>query len=72
LLKNAKGYLSYIDVSVGEKVAGYGTQMGRLDVMCQNPSNAIVALGHTGGKNCTNNDLSICLSANIFCKCYFS
>ncbi|WAR30931.1 WDR46-like protein [Mya arenaria] len=46
---NAKGYLSYIDVSIGEKVAGYGTQMGRLDVMCQNPSNAVVALGHSGG-----------------------
>jgi len=38
-----------VDVSIGEKVAGYGTQMGRLDVMCQNPSNAVVALGHSGG-----------------------
>ncbi|KAL4219672.1 WD repeat-containing protein 46 [Mactra antiquata] len=46
---NAKGYLSYIDVSVGEKVSGYGTSMGRLDVMCQNPANAIIALGHSGG-----------------------
>ncbi|XP_052220882.1 WD repeat-containing protein 46-like isoform X1 [Dreissena polymorpha] len=46
---NSKGYLSYIDVSIGEKVAGYSTQMGRLDVMCQNPSNAIVTLGHSGG-----------------------
>lgn len=46
---NAVGYLSYIDVSVGEKVAGYGTGMGRLDVMCQNPANAMVVLGHTGG-----------------------
>lgn len=46
---NAKGYLSYIDVSVGEKVARYSTGMGRLDVMCQNPANAVVALGHSGG-----------------------
>ncbi|XP_060566570.1 WD repeat-containing protein 46-like, partial [Ruditapes philippinarum] len=46
---NSKGYLSYVDVSIGEKVAGYGTGLGRLDVMCQNPANAIVALGHSGG-----------------------
>ena len=47
--QNVTGYLSYIDVSVGEKVAGYSTQMGRLAVMCQNPSNAVIHLGHTGG-----------------------
>ena len=43
------GYLTYIDVSVGEKVAGYGTGMGRLDVMCHNPSNAVIHLGHPQG-----------------------
>ncbi|KAH3798665.1 hypothetical protein DPMN_152267 [Dreissena polymorpha] len=53
LFQNSKGYLSYIDVSIGEKVAGYSTQMGRLDVMCQNPSNAIVTLGHSGGMGTT-------------------
>lgn len=45
-----KGYLSYLDVSVGQKVAGFQTGMGRLDVMCQNPSNAIICLGHSRGK----------------------
>ena len=49
VFQNTKGYLSYIDVSIGEKVAGYGTGQGRLDVMCQNPANAVVALGHSGG-----------------------
>ena len=43
------GYLTYIDVSVGEKIAGYGTGMGRLDVMCHNPSNAVIHLGHPQG-----------------------
>ena len=44
-----KGYLSYIDVSIGQKVAGFLTGLGRLDVMCQNPKNAIIHLGHAGG-----------------------
>ena len=34
---------------MGQKVAGFPTGLGRLDVMCQNPSNAIIHLGHTGG-----------------------
>ncbi|XP_064616525.1 WD repeat-containing protein 46-like [Liolophura sinensis] len=46
---NMKGYLSYLDVSVGQKVTGFQTGMGRLDVMCQNPSNAIICLGHSRG-----------------------
>ncbi|KAL3871801.1 hypothetical protein ACJMK2_039773 [Sinanodonta woodiana] len=46
---NSKGYLSYIDVSVGKKVAGISTGLGRLDVMCQNPNNAIICMGHPGG-----------------------
>ncbi|XP_013394449.1 WD repeat-containing protein 46-like isoform X2 [Lingula anatina] len=46
---NAKGYLSYLDVSIGQKVAGFQTHLGRLDVMCQNPHNAIIHLGHAGG-----------------------
>ncbi|XP_060070802.1 WD repeat-containing protein 46-like [Ylistrum balloti] len=46
---SSKGYLSWIDVSIGEKVAGHTTGLGRLDVMCQNPSNATLCLGHAGG-----------------------
>ena len=49
ILQHTKGYLNYLDVSVGKKVAGFGTGLGRLDVMCQNPSNAIIHLGHSGG-----------------------
>merc|ERR1712050_110119 len=46
---NAKGYLCYIDVSIGQKVAGISTGYGRLDVMTQNPSNAVICMGHAGG-----------------------
>ncbi|KAK2158080.1 hypothetical protein NP493_1821g00030 [Ridgeia piscesae] len=46
---SSKGYVSYLDVSVGQKVAGYTTGLGRLDVMCQNPRNAIIHLGHSEG-----------------------
>ena len=42
--------MSYLDVSVGQKVAGYTTGLGRLDVMCQNPRNAVIHLGHSGGQ----------------------
>ncbi|XP_046339144.2 WD repeat-containing protein 46-like [Haliotis rufescens] len=46
---SAKGFLTYVDTSVGKKVAGVYTHSGRLDVMCQNRSNAVVHLGHPGG-----------------------
>ncbi|XP_062594051.1 WD repeat-containing protein 46-like [Saccostrea cucullata] len=46
---NVNGYLYWLDVSVGQKVAGHSTGLGRLDVMCQNPHNAIICLGHPGG-----------------------
>lgn len=49
VVQNSKSYLSYIDISIGQKVAGFGTGLGRLDVMTQNPSNAIIVMGHTGG-----------------------
>ncbi|XP_041368413.1 WD repeat-containing protein 46-like isoform X2 [Gigantopelta aegis] len=46
---NSKGFLSYIDISVGKAVAGHRTKLGRLDVMCKNPSNAVIHLGHSRG-----------------------
>ncbi|CAL2040628.1 unnamed protein product [Caenorhabditis brenneri] len=42
-------FLNYIDVSVGKQVASFATKSGTLDVMCQNPANAIIHTGHTNG-----------------------
>jgi U3 small nucleolar RNA-associated protein 7 len=47
--KNESGYLSYIDVSLGKKVAGFSTAHGRCDQMTHNPSNAVIHLGHSSG-----------------------
>ncbi|KAJ3587033.1 hypothetical protein NHX12_013423 [Muraenolepis orangiensis] len=46
---SATGFLQYLDVSVGKEVAAICTKTGRLDVMCQNPQNAVVHLGHSSG-----------------------
>ncbi|GAB1597883.1 WD repeat-containing protein 46-like [Argonauta hians] len=46
---NAKGYMTYLDTSIGTNVSSIKTNMGRLNVMCQNPSNAIIHLGHSNG-----------------------
>ncbi|XP_020485167.2 WD repeat-containing protein 46 [Labrus bergylta] len=46
---SATSFLQYLDVSVGKEVAAICTKTGRLDVMCQNPHNAIVHLGHHNG-----------------------
>ncbi|XP_068585834.1 WD repeat-containing protein 46 [Cebidichthys violaceus] len=46
---SATGFLQYLDVSVGKEVAAICTKAGRLDVMCQNPHNAIIHLGHSNG-----------------------
>lgn len=46
---SATSFLQYLDVSVGKEVAAICTKTGRLDVMCQNPYNAIIHLGHANG-----------------------
>jgi U3 small nucleolar RNA-associated protein 7 len=46
---NVNSYLCWIDVTVGKKVSGFGTGLGRLDVMCQNPTTGVLHLGHSGG-----------------------
>ncbi|XP_029973730.1 WD repeat-containing protein 46 [Salarias fasciatus] len=46
---SATGFLQYLDVSVGKEVTAICTKTGRLDVMCQNPHNAIIHLGHPNG-----------------------
>ncbi|XP_051509773.1 WD repeat-containing protein 46 [Myxocyprinus asiaticus] len=46
---SSTGFLQYLDVSVGKEIAAICTKMGRLDVMSQNPHNAIIHLGHPNG-----------------------
>ncbi|XP_035500240.1 WD repeat-containing protein 46 [Scophthalmus maximus] len=46
---SASSFLKYLDVSVGKEVTAICTKTGRLDVMCQNPHNAIIHLGHPNG-----------------------
>uniref|UniRef100_A0A3B3UDB9 WD repeat-containing protein 46 n=1 Tax=Poecilia latipinna TaxID=48699 RepID=A0A3B3UDB9_9TELE len=46
---SATGFLQYLDVSIGKEVAAICTKTGRLDVMCQNPHNAVIHLGHPNG-----------------------
>lgn len=50
-LQNAEGFLTYLDTSIGKKIVSLRTLQGSLNVMCQNPSNAIIHLGHHNGKS---------------------
>jgi len=49
LPKGNSGYLKYQDTSTGSVVAEHRTKLGSCDVMTQNPSNAIMHLGHGNG-----------------------
>lgn len=46
---NEKGWLSWLDVSIGKLVKQTSTKLGRLDVMCHNPYNAVLCAGHSKG-----------------------
>ncbi|XP_006001024.1 WD repeat-containing protein 46 [Latimeria chalumnae] len=46
---SATGFLQYLDISIGKEIAAICTKSGRLDVMTQNPHNAIIHLGHPTG-----------------------
>eukprot|EP00968_Pinguiococcus_pyrenoidosus_P008992 scaffold680_cov264-Pinguiococcus_pyrenoidosus.AAC.27 len=43
------GFLKYQDVSTGQLVAEWRTKLGPCDVMAQNPSTAVMHLGHGNG-----------------------
>ena len=43
------GWLKYQDTSTGELVAEWRTKLGPCDCMAQNPSNAVISLGHANG-----------------------
>ncbi|XP_015746174.1 WD repeat-containing protein 46 [Python bivittatus] len=43
------GFLQYLDISVGKEVGTICTKAGRLAAMAQNPSNAVIHLGHSSG-----------------------
>lgn len=42
-------FLHYLDVSMGKLVQSFPTRQGPLDVMTQNPNNAIIHTGHSNG-----------------------
>lgn len=44
-----RGGLTWVDVSVGKIVTETWTRLGSLQVMCQNPANAVLVLGHSQG-----------------------
>ncbi|CAH1987665.1 unnamed protein product [Acanthoscelides obtectus] len=44
-----EGYLSWLDVSIGQLVGQYNTNLGRLNILTQNPWNATLCLGHAKG-----------------------
>ncbi|XP_071542293.1 WD repeat-containing protein 46 [Panulirus ornatus] len=43
------GFLSWLDVTLGKEVIQIFTHKGRLEIMCQNPYNAVLCCGHPNG-----------------------
>ncbi|XP_045785095.1 WD repeat-containing protein 46 isoform X2 [Maniola jurtina] len=46
---NEYGFMSWLDISIGEIVGHYNNHMGRTPVMTQNPFNATLCLGNSKG-----------------------
>ncbi|KAL0893697.1 hypothetical protein ABMA27_013848 [Loxostege sticticalis] len=46
---NEFGFMSWLDISIGEIVGHYNNRLGRTSVMTQNPYNATVCLGNSKG-----------------------
>ncbi|XP_055638819.1 WD repeat-containing protein 46 [Toxorhynchites rutilus septentrionalis] len=46
---NEEGFLSWMDVSIGQTVASYNSRMGKISLMCQNPWNAVTCVGNSKG-----------------------
>lgn len=46
---NAHGYLQYIDISIGKEISMCHTNEHNLNVICSNPSNGVIHLGHGNG-----------------------
>ncbi|KAF5300501.1 hypothetical protein FQA39_LY02300 [Lamprigera yunnana] len=44
-----EGYLSWLDVSIGQMVAQYNSKQGRINMMSQNPYNAVLCVGGAKG-----------------------
>lgn len=45
----ATGYLHYLDTSIGKEIVSHRTKFSRLNVMTQNPYNAVILMGHHNG-----------------------
>ncbi|KAK3859563.1 hypothetical protein Pcinc_034337 [Petrolisthes cinctipes] len=43
------GFLSWLDVTLGKEVIQFPTRKGRIEIMCQNPYNAVLCCGHAKG-----------------------